>query len=355
MKAQIKSNVLGDALNLATRLAPNADDVVTLSIKGGKFFLASTADLSRIEVQVNIDVKAKDCEFSVPVSSLRASLKGYDDLAMEWDGNQLAFSCAGYSSTMLTVDEPARDGLDKVESTEVALSVEMVEVLRTLVEAVALKPTKLLSQFIPVSVKLTNKGTFVTCYDNHHMAFTQSRELQGDGVFTLPLDNLQTILAAFSGSAIKLSISSSRVDIRSKTAKASLNLPSMDDGVGIDDVITKAKELAKISGDTMTLNKADAIRFSENACAVIGKERAEVRGVPTKEGVGLMVKTVRGTVKANLPSSTKCKSSFVLDFMYFDELIRKTNGDTLEISVVADSHVASKYEGGTIIVSLNQK
>jgi hypothetical protein len=274
---------------------------------------------------------------------------------MEWDGNLLNLIGASYSTSLLTVDALARDGLDKVESTEVSLSMEQVAVLKTLVSDVALRPTALLSTFIPVTVKLSAKGTFVACYDNQHMAFTQSKELQGEGMVTLPLDKLQTILDAFNGSAVKLSISSSRVDIRSKRASASLNLPSMDDSISAEDVIGKAREVSKTEGDLMTLPKDEAILFSDNARAVIGKERVEVKATPTKGGVGFSVKTVRGTVKALLKTSSKCKTPFVLDFEYFDELLRKTKGSELQLSVVADSYVASNYEGGTILVSMNQR
>lgn len=354
MKTTLASKDLHNALAIISKVAPPIESNLTVIGKSGKFILNSISELSRCEIIVPASTDNKDFEFAIPIEAIRDATKGREDINMSWDGTSLLIhSGKSYKAKLLTLDSIARDELDKVESTEVLISAEQAVWLRSALSDVALKPTALLSAFIPATVKLTKKGAFVACYDNQHMAFTSNSEVQGEIELTLPLDKFQTILDSINGS-FKLKVSSSRVDIRTKLSAISINLPSMDDVISADDVISKAKEVNKTAGVALTLPKADVLAFMENARSVAGKERVEVLGSTDSGALKLTINTVRGNIDALIKTSTKSKIKFKVDYEYLLELVQKTKGESLEINVVGDMFISSKYEGGTALIALNQ-
>ena len=315
----LTSDDLQLALGIASKVAPPLGESITLKSEGGRLQLFSLSELARYQGVVPAQVSG-DCEFSLPLEALRDATKGRKELELKWDGNILNITTPGYKADLLTSDPLGRDELDKVEATELTLSAEHGVWLRSAIAGVALRPTAILSNYMPVTVKLTSKGAFVACYDTQHMAFTNSGEVTGNLSFTLPLDKMQTILDVFANVSMKIRLSSSRVEIRNKLAVVSMSLPSMDDTISADDVISKAKEAAKAKGVALTLPADKVNAFLENARSVMGKERGEIIGTCEGTSLKLFIQTVRGKVAASIKSSTKGSVKFKVDFDYFQEL-----------------------------------
>lgn len=355
MKLTLEGAALQQAVATVFKMSPPIEGVVSLICRDSKFLLSALGEVSRCEILIPAKVQSKDVEFAVPLEALRDAIKGRSNLSMSWDGTMLVITdSSGYKIELLTVEALARDTLDKVEFSEVPLSGEQSVWLKNAVSAVSLKPTIMFASFMPVTVKLTAKGVFVGCYDDQHMAFVNSAEVKGDVTFTLPLDKLQLILDVFAGASFKLRISNSRVELRNKLIFVALNLPSMEDSINADDVIGKAREASKAEGASVSVKTAEVIAFLENSRAVAGKERVEITAATEKDGLRLSIATVRGKANAKLVAKTKSKVSFRIDLDYFDELVRKTRNEELQLTIVESAFVSSKYEAGTILVALNQ-
>ena len=352
-KIQVEGKDLQNALGIASRVAPPTEGNVILIGKASKLYVFSMSELARCETIVPAKIEGKDFEFAIPLDALRDATKGRDTLELTWDGNLLGIRSSGYKADLITIDAISRDELDKVTATEASLSAEQAVWLKSTVNDVALKPTAMLAAFMPVTVKLTAKGAFVACYDNQHMAFTNSNEVTGELMLTLPLDSFQTILDVFGSSSIKLKVSNSRVEIRNKLTFIAMSLPSMEDSVSAEDVISKAREAMKTAGTALVLDKQAVLAFLDNARSVMGKERIEVTANSDAGKIKFVVKTVRGTINAIVKATGK-KASFKIDFEYFQEMVQKTKGAELELSVVTDAFISSKYEGGIALVALNQ-
>lgn len=355
VKIQLESKNLHTALGIAARVAVAQDGSVTFAGSKNTLTLHSVGDLSRCALVIPADVSGEDFEFAIPLDAIRDATKGRDTVEMSWDGNMLTIKSKGYKTDLLTLDAISRDDVDKVEAQEWKLTPEQGTWLKGALTAVGLKPTALLSTFIPVSVKLTSKAAFVGCYDNQHMAFLNSRELTGDLELTLPLDTFATILEVFQGQAFRMRVSQSRVELKSKTASIILSLPAMDGAITIDAVIAKAKEAASASGIAVTLSKPEVLTFLDNARSVVGKERAELVVEAKDKKAKFTIQTVRGTANAMLATDNSKAVSCKIDVDYFDELVRKIKGDTLEISVVGNAFISSKSGNTHFLVALNQE
>jgi len=354
-KVQLESKDLLNALVIAAKVAPPIEGNVTLIGRDGKFIVNSMSELSRCETIVPAKIEGKNFEFALPLEALRDASKGRDQLEMSWDGTLLLLrSAGGYKADLLTLDPLTRDELDKVECVDISLSAEQSVWLKSTVATVALRPTMMMANFMPVTVKLTAKGAFVACYDNSHMAFVHSAEIHGDLVLTLPLDKMQTILDTFTGSAIKLRVSSTRVEIRNKLTYIAMNLPAMEDEISADDVVDKARLVTKAEGVSVVVDKVAVTQFLDNARSVMGKERVELIVQAGSDKLKLAVKTVRGNVSAIAKAKTKKGVDFKIDLDYFDELVRKTRGAELSLSVVGEDFISSKFEGGVALVTMNQ-
>ena len=356
MKAVISGSDLQAAIAVVARTAPPLEGAVSLICKANKLYINSVSELSRAEILIPGKVSADNCEFAILLDALRDATKGRDELQMSWDGNILSIKAkGGFNIDLLTVDALARDSLDKAEFTETKISGEQAVWLKNAVNATAIKPTALFANnIIPVTIKLTAKGAFVACYDQEHMAFYNSNEISGDVMLTMPLEKMQTILDVFSSSSFTLRLGSSRVELKNSTTFVAMNLPSLDKGISGEDVITKAREIAKVSGNAVAMEQGAVLQFLENARAVMAKERVEVMCSVESGAVLFNIKTVRGNVKAKVKATAKKTFAFNVDLEFFEELVRKTKGAELNLNVVGKDFCYSTYEQGTILVALNQ-
>ena len=354
IKINVESAALISALNVAAKVAVAQDGSVTLAGESGKLVLHSVGDLSRCSLVIPAEVVGKDFEFAIPLDALRDSISGRASLDMSWDGTTLTVKSPSYKADLLTLDPISRDEVDKIDAQEWKVSPEQGQWLKGALNAVGLKPTALLSSFIPVSVRLTAKGAFVACYDNQHMAFLNSKEAQGELELTLPLDTFSTILDVLNGQAFRMRVSSSRVELKSKLASIILSLPAMDDSISISDVMGKAKEVAAASGTALKFSKAEMLAFMTNAKAVIGKERAEVQAEAKDGKLKFTIQTVRGTSSAILKSEVGKAINFKVDYEYLLELAMKVREDQLELSVVGTAFMSAKSNSTHLLVALNQ-
>lgn len=354
-KININGTALGQALAAVSKIAVAADNNITFEGQGGKLVLHSFSDINRAAITVPCEISGKDFEFALPLDAIRDAIKGREELDMGWDGSKLLVKAkGGYTAELITLDPLTRDTMEKVDSQEWRLSPEQGVWLKTAVAEVALRPTTLVSSFIPVSVKLSSKGAFVACYDNQHMAFLRSDEVQGELELTVPLDSLSLILDVLANQAFKIRVSKARVELRSKSTLAVLGVPDMDDGVSIADVQTKAKEVVSAKGIQVQAAKSDVLAFLDNARAVIGKERAELEIVTKENKVKLTVKTVRGTSSAIVKADVGKEFSIKVDYEYFDELLRKVKGEALNMAVVGQAFMSFKDDVKHQLVALNQ-
>ena len=358
MNASIDTDILQEAIRVTLRLSPPITGNVTLHSDGASLRLHSAAELSRCSVLLPCTVSGKAL-FAIPTDSLASASKGHSALEMVYDKTMLNLKGGRYKASLTTVDAlqvEESDSAEEAKGQQWKLTVDQLQWLKEAVSAVALKPTQNITTFMPVSVKLTSKSAFVSCYDNQHMAFTTSKEVTGDLDVTLPIETLTAVLDTFNKLACIMIVTPSALVVRNKLVNVSLALPEVTNEASLspDLVREKAREAARADGLAIELAKKDVSAFLDNCRSVATKERPEL-SINTEPGkIRFEVSTSNGKVNTYMKCAIKKAVSFKIDFEFFDEAVRKC-GEQLVFKLVDDSFLMFKTKSTHLLVALNQE
>lgn len=355
MKIKITQDVLQEAIRVISRLAPPITGNVTIESTGKKLFMHSSSELNRCSINLPCDVEGKPCVFALDILVLKDATKGRKEMEILFDKTMCKISAGAFKIDLPTVDALERE-TEKEEDTKAKFSVtaEQASGLKSALNTVALKPTALISTYMPVYIKLGPKGAFITCYDNNHLAFMNTKDLQGDMEVGLPFDVMSSVLDTFDKAAFTLSLGSSSLNVANKLVKVSLSLPQEEDGaLKGSDVLAKAKEVSKIDGKEVIVSKTNIVEFLDNARAIATKERSEVIVTTTKGKVKLEVNTVNGNARALLKAEVSKESVSRIDFEFFDEAVRKST-EEVTMKIVDGAFISFKIKAATVLISLNQ-
>lgn len=351
MKARLELESIQEALDIITKTAPPTSGNVNVISSKGKLRLITVADLSRCTVIVPCDVKG-DAEFGISLQSLKDAIKNRKVIDLDFDKSVLNVKSSNYKAELATVDAIPVDSLEQEDIKEWQLGTEQATWLKKALSYVALKPTSIISSWMPVGIKLTSKSAFVACYDTQHMSWISSKEVTGDFECVIPIDTAIAIVDVFHKSTFKILHSKSAIEVRNKLVHVVLSVPSTDDLVKLDQVQAKIKEALAAKSSSVKIQKQDLLTFMDNAKSVLTKERAELSVAPSTKGYELTVKTVQGTVKNVIKGEGKAK--FKIDYEYIQELVSKADAN-IELAVVDSAFLSMKLQNSTAIVALNQE
>lgn len=345
---KLEQDNIRSALNIISKLAAPSSGNVTFTCEKGKIKLRSVADGSRAVTIVAGSVSGEG-EFAIPLQSLDTAIAGRAEITLTYNNSVLIIKSGTYAVELSTTDVIPEDKLDTGKTTELNLTAEQGQWLSSAMKMVQLKPTGILSQWMPVGIKITPKGSAVACYDTQHMTWVRSKEVVGDFEIALPIETMIKVLDVLKTN-LKIIKSENSIEVRTKNTVANVSLYSMVGLPTMDDVLQKIKEASATKGNTLTLNKDDINAFLKNAKAVVGKERAELQVSPKNKGTELKVQTAQGTANVLLKSTGTAE--FKIDLDYFQEAMMSAPAD-VEINSVAEAYISIKKEA-SIIIAVNQ-
>jgi len=350
MKITTDLDVLQKALDIITRVAPPVSEAVTFMSSKGKLRLFSQGELGRCRVLVPCEVVG-DGEFAVPLEALKNAIKGRKKLNLSLANAMLSISSGAYKAKLNTVDVIPEDELDQEEVKTSTITPEQATWLKQALRSVALRPTTILSSWMPVGIVINAKGAFVACYDENHMSWTRSSKVTGDLETVMPIETMAMLLDLFQATDFTISQGKAYMTIKNKLVTATLSAPKVDDLHSVADVRSRTQEAMKMKANEVQFVKADLSAFIDNARAVIGKERPELSLEADGKAVTLEVQTGQGHVKSQIKASGKAK--FKVDLEYLSELLAKA-GAEVTLNVVEDAFLAIKLETSTSLMGLNQ-
>lgn len=354
MNFTLDSASLQEAIRVIGRLAPPDSGNLTISSTGKKVFVHSSSETSQCSINVPATVQGKANTFALPMTALRDATKGRKTLDMEFSKAMCHIKSGTYKCELSTVDALEVEPQAEEKGTVIEFTSEQAAWIKSAVATVALRPTALLASFMPVAVKLTKKGAFVSCYDVNHMAYLNSDEITGNMEIKLPLDTLVAVLDAFGSAAFTLELGKSSVSVSNKLVKVNLSLPQEEENeLQLADVVETVKAARKAEGQALVIDKEELMAFLDNSKAIATKERSEIRVQVGDGKMKMSVTTVQGSAKTII--KTKSKScNFAIDFEYLDEAVRKA-GTAVEMKLVKDEFLAISQKNSTILISLNQE
>lgn len=357
MKLLVENDALQEALRIISRIAPPADGIgnITIRSNGKKVFINSTNDTSRCDINIPADVEGKPKTFALSLNALRDATKGRSKLEIVYEKTLCKIKSGNYKCELPTVDAMQIDESEDKKGEALQIDAEQAKWLRSAIAVVALKPTPLIADFMPLSIKLTKKGVFICCYDPNHLAFIQSADIQGKLEVRTPLDMFTSVLDVFDKSGFEIQLSPANMYVGNKLVKICMALPQEDENdLRLEDVIETVKGMKDAEGKNISLPKAEILKFMDNARAVATKERSEIKILINDQKMKLEVETSNGSIKTVLKVDVKKEMEAKIDFEYMDEAIRKS-GDQVQMKLVESEFMSFKLAKGTIVVSLNQE
>ncbi len=354
MNFSCEADALQEAIRIILRLAPPISGNVVVESTGKKVFIHSNSETSRCSINIPAEAE-KPGTFALAIAALRDATKGRKTLSVVYSKTLCKITSGAYSCELATVDalEPDNSDDEKIGK-PVKLDADQITWLRQALSNVMLKPTALLATYMPVSIKLTEKGAFVACYDTNHMAFIGSNEITGDMNVKLPIDMLASVLDAFQKTTFKLETSVSNLYVTNQLVKVVLSLPQVEDNeLTIEEVIEAAKGTKNAKGQEIEIDKDALVAFLDNARAVATKERSELKIDIDVGKLRFDVTTANGSIKAVVKASSTKKGMALIDFEFMDEAVRKS-GPAVIFKFVNDEFLAFKLKEGSLVVSLNQ-
>lgn len=357
MKAKVSAAMIQTAIMAVQRLAPPQTGNLVLEADGKSLVVKSASEVARVRVVLPGEVTG-DALFAIPVENLTAAVKGRDELELSLDKGMLVVKGPRYTTKLSTVDAIAVDEKQGKEADGQSwkLTPEQGKWLRTAVQSVSLKSNISIESYMPVSVKLSNKSAFVSCYDNNHMAFVESEEVTGDLEVTLPLDTMNSVLEVFQDVTFTMTVTKNALRVRNKIMDVRLSLPDQGgaEAIAVDAVIGKTQEARKAKGQEIIVARADVQKFLENAKAVAVKERSEVVGSAMDGKLVLSVTTTSGSSKASIKAQTGSAAEFKIDNGFFTEAVSVKGPEELQIKVVTGAFMMVTGKAASHIMALNQ-
>lgn len=355
MQLTVDGLILQEAIRVVAKLAPPVSGSVTIQVANSKAYMHSVAELSRVSILMPGTVDG-EATFAIDLNTLKDASKNRGEITCKYEKTLFKIKSGSYLAELATSDAlNVEEDDDRKVGTIIKLSSEQSTWLKSAVTTVALKPITILSSFMPVTVKLSDKGAFVSCYDTEHMAFLNSKEITGDMDVTLPADMLQAVLDTFSKAPLKMQMGVSNLHVSNALIKVSVALPQAEDNssVSADDVINKAKSAIKEAGLDIEVSKKDILDFLDNSKAIATKERGELTIQTEKGKLKLEVVTSNGTTKTVLKANVLTSVKVKVDFEFFNEAISKCP-ESVNFRIVGDSFICFKAASSFILVSLNQ-
>lgn len=349
----------GEAIQLAlktvAKLAPPSEGSVTVRLRKKQMYILSYSELNSCTVQVPGSIEGEG-EFAILLDSLRDSTKGRATVELTYKNTLLHVKSGAYRAELATADVLDQDEQVRTADEPTHIGPEEAAWLRTAVQEVALRPTAILSSYMPIGLHLSTKGAFLACFDNNRMSFTKDKTIKGNANFVVPVETLQAVLEAVGSSAFDLVVTEAFAEVYTETVQARMSLPSIEDNaVSLELVMEKAKATKSTEGSMLTVSKDKLVAFLDNSRAVALKERGEVRAVAAEGKLRVQVQTNAGKVMASIPSEGDSDVQFLIDFEYIDELVRKS-GPEVKLKIVEDAFLMGETaKGVTVLLAFNQE
>lgn len=358
MKIKTSAKIILNQLRVLTKLVPPSTGNVTLQVKKNNLYLYSMNDLGTYESIIPCDSIEGEAMIGVNVDAFRTVLSKRNEVEIVYEDTLFSVIEGNYHAQLATTDAIENaELLNKSEEPPKTwkLTAEQGKWLKSAIAEVNLKTVEVLLPFMPLTIKVTDKGAFVVCYDSTHMAFIRSNEITGDLYVTMPTELLSSVFEAFQGSSFKMEVTDSTLVVKSKLLKVSLSLPVSDAYLDVSELLSVAGSSVKEKGTLLKMRRQDLLDFMDSCKAVATKERLELSAKAKAKKLNLQVKSVLGNVKQTLTLLDSVNSSeFRVDFVYLEEAVRKSSSEDVTLKVIGDSSLLVGTDRGATVVSLNE-
>lgn len=353
MKVKTSGQALAKQFSIVNKLASPLTGYINFKCDGKNLYLYSSNDVATYKSIIPCDSVDGEAEFSVAYDSLKTALGKRDTVTLSYINNTLVITSGSYKAELPTSDFISMVEPDKLtDYKEWEMDSDQNKWLISACSEVSLSNVDALSPFMPLTIRMNDKGTFIACYDNNRMSFIRTAKVKGNLDVVMPCDILLSVFSAFSGMQYKMRVTDSSLVIKSKLATVTLSLPTSDSYIDIKKLIELSTNVLKSNTSDMVISYNDLNDFMNSCRAVSAKERSELKVETKGKKMKLTVKTMNGAINQILDMQKPVTASFSLDMLYFAEAVGKTVSDELTIKLIQDTSIVVGSKNGWTVISL---
>lgn len=308
-----------------------------------------------INVPCRIGKEDKDKCFSVEPVALLSLLANRKDISLTIKSSTILIKANAYEAELLTtsvdIDEVLPEDLKSKEKTK--LSQDAIAFISQALLGLDLKPMLNVDTFMPVAIRITDKGAKAICYDNFHLAFTSDRKVTGDLDVVLPYSTLTLLSREFGGSSFSLVVTESSLYAYNKTYEMAIVLPQQDSQNKIpkDAAFQIITDMKKMDTVVVTLATDDLKTLATNMEAIF-KKGEYVEFSAEKSSVKATLKSNHGKVSSQLRGSSTQKIKFQTGFAFIKDAISKLPDTKVEFHLVPNKMLFFTKNSFTYMLAL---
>lgn len=360
MIVSIDTELLEAAVKTVAKVASlaSANSLAHFKIEGSFLEIAATNKGTGVALRVPCKVKtnSKHNMFNVDPYSLLAAVANRKSIILELGISTVKISADRYKAELVTTTADAEAILPKDVKNgpdSVKISQEIIEFIRGNLDQIDLKPIFEMDSYMPVAVRVTDKGAFMTCYDNWHMAFVLDKKVTGKINFCLPSNSLNLLVKEFRGKSYRMIATDSVLYAYNDLFELALTLPQQDSQniIPPEEAYNLAMVIRREKGINVMLAAEDVKSLSANIDAVYKRGEHIDFDVDSKE-CKVTLKSTYGRVT----SVVRCRSDkpikFRAGFGYLKDVLTKVSGTKIEATVVPEKMVFFSKGKRTFMLAL---
>lgn len=312
-----------------------------------------------INVTCKIKEKSKHTTFSVDPNSFLLAISGRKNIQLEINSSTVKITSNKYKAELVTTtaeSEPILSKEIKEGGDTVKLSPQLVEFIRDNLSQIELKPILETYSYMPVAIRVTDKGAFLSCYDNWHMAFVTNKKVTGKLNLCLPISSLTLLTKEFHGKSYRMIATESTLYAFNDSFELALTLPQQDTQniIPPEDAFNLAMQIRKEKGIEVLLAAEDVMSISTNIDAVY-KKGEHIDFEVSKTACKVTLKSTYGRISSIVRCRAKKEIHFRAGFGFLKDVLTKISGNKVELTVVPDRMLFFTKGSRTFMLALIDK
>ena len=360
MIVSIDTELLEAAIRTVVKVtsAGGANSIAHFKLIDGMFQSSATNKGTGVAINIPCKVKekSKHSGFAVDPASLLAAIANRKNIQLEIGGSTVKVVSNKYKAELVTTTAEAEAILPKdirEGSDTMKLPSALVEFIRENLAHIELKPILETYSYMPVAVRVTEKGAFLACYDNWHMAFVTNKKVTGNLKFCLPVSSLNLLTKEFRGKSYKMIATESTLYAFNDSFELALTLPQQDtqNVIPPEEAFNLAMQIRKEKGINVLLAAEDILSISTNIDAVY-KKGEHIDFEVDKTSCKVTLKSTFGRVSSVVRCKSQTPVSFRAGFGFMRDVLTKISGNKVEMTIVPERMLFFNKGSRTFMLAL---
>lgn len=305
MEFNVEGSTLVRCVDDLLRLAVPATGNLVFDISNGKLEIASLGFNSAATIKVPASGVKGEMKLGIQAVALRAAITKTNDYLFVMKDGVLTMKSKKSVTSLPTFEVAEQPPFELENAKKTKITAQQASWITQAIKATDSKTNHTKLAWIPIGIRLTEKGAFVSCYEMSKLSWTTTKEVTGDATIILPREVASAVASVFDNEKFTILTSPGAVRIENPRVIYEASVPTSEGSVPFEEVYKKHLSVGKEKSVKLLIIKSDIQEFLNTTKAVTMNSRGELqlKGDGTK-----MLMSVSGN-EGSTKTTVKAKSS----------------------------------------------